>query len=151
MVEMLCCWSDGCHVRPGSRALCSFLALKLLCDLSLIKNLNKNPKERPCCKNGKERAQSSALRPTACPRKPSWSSFQWSQGRGPGGSRWRQSWGKEHFMMPAVVMMQAGVILIALEDMCCSKDSGEGDGQGTEPMPQLLPALEDQLSSCLQI
>lgn len=54
-------------------------------------------------------------------------------------------------MMPAVVMIQAGVTMIALEDMCCFKGPWRDDGQETEPMAQLLPALEDQLSSCLQI
>lgn len=111
----------------------------------------KNPKDKPCCKNGEGETQSSALRLTAWPTVPSCSSFQWSQGRGPGGSRWQQPWCKEHFMMPAVVMIQAGVTMIALEDMCCFKGPWRDDGQETEPMAQLLPALEDQLSSCLQI
>lgn len=57
---------------------------------------------------------------------------------------------KEHFMMPAAVMEQTGVTVIVLEDTCCFKGARRGDGQGTEPMPWFLPALEDQLSSCLQ-
>lgn len=107
----------------------------------------KNPtKELPCCKNGKRRTQSSSPRSTVWPTVPSCSSSQWSQGRGPGGSRWQQPECKEHFMMPAVVITQAGVTMIALEDMCWFKGPWRGwwagdRAHGTVPASSWRPAL----------